>query len=99
MSLFCAGGLALAVVQIWMLTTSGQTLGKRVLGIRIVRLGDDSNPGFVRAFLLRMVVPGLIGMLPLVGLCFTIVDALFIFRADRRCIHDLIADTKVVRVA
>jgi uncharacterized RDD family membrane protein YckC len=96
------GAFSLLIVQIVMLSMRGQTIGKRLLGIRIVRFGDGSNPGFVRAWLLRSLVVGLIGMLigtllPMVGNLFPIVNYGFIFRADRRCLHDLIADTKVVK--
>jgi len=38
--------LLCAAVQTWMLTVRGQTVGKRLLGIRIVRVQDDANPGF-----------------------------------------------------
>jgi uncharacterized RDD family membrane protein YckC len=89
--------LILAIVQIWMLTTRGQTLGKRMLGIRIVKFADQSNPGCVGAFLMRAVVPGIIGAIPYLGFIFSIVDVCFIFREDRRCIHDLIAGTQVVK--
>jgi uncharacterized RDD family membrane protein YckC len=34
-----------------------------------------------------------------VNLILPLLDALFIFRQDRRCIHDLIAGTKVVQLA
>lgn len=95
--LLAIGGLVLLVVQVWMLSTRGQTVGKRLLGIRIVRFEDRSTPGFMHAFLLRAVVPGLIGMIPYLGFIFSIVDICFIFRADRRCIHDFIAGTKVVK--
>jgi len=91
------GAFSLLIVQIVMLSMRGQTIGKRLLGIRIVRFGDGSNPGFVRAWLLRSLVVGLIGTLGMVGNVFTIVNYGFIFRADRRCLHDLIADTKVVK--
>jgi len=37
-------------------------------------------------------VNGLLGLIPLYGL----VDILFIFRSDRRCIHDMIAGTQIV---
>jgi uncharacterized RDD family membrane protein YckC len=94
LALACVG---LAIVQIWMLIKRGQTLGKRMLDIRIVRFSDEGNPGFVSAVLLRAVVPGLIGALPYLGMVFTLVDICFIFRADRRCLHDHIAGTKVVK--
>lgn len=99
--LLMVGGLALLIVQAWLLTTRGQTIGKRVLGIRIVNVADNSNPGFVRAVLLRLFVPGVItgilSVVPGLGLVFFLVDSLYIFRADRRCIHDHIAGTKVIR--
>ena len=89
---------ALQLFQIYLVSTRGQTLGKRFFGIRIVRASDGSNPGFARAWLLRALVPGIIGMLPTIGSVFTIVNYGFIFRADRRCLHDLLADTRVVKV-
>ena len=96
------GAFSLLIVQIVMLSMRGQTIGKRLLGIRIVRFGDGSNPGFARAWLLRSLVVGLIGtlaalILPMLGNVFSIVNYGFIFRADRRCLHDFIADTKVVK--
>lgn len=98
MALLGLATFSLLLVQIIMVSMRGQTIGKRLLGIRIVRNRDGSNPGFVRAWLLRSLVVGLIGALPMVGSVFTIVNYCFIFRADRRCLHDLIADTKVVKV-
>jgi uncharacterized RDD family membrane protein YckC len=93
-SLVCI--LILAVVQIVLLSLAGQTLGKMLLGIRIVRNGDGSRAGFVHAFLLRAFVPGLIESVPCVGPLFAIVNILYIFGEERRCVHDYIADTKVV---
>lgn len=93
-------GGALLVVQCWLLTTRGQTIGKRVFGVRIVNVDDDTNPGFVKAVLLRWFVPGLITVFlnfVLLGYIFFLVDSCFIFRRDHRCIHDLIAGTRVVK--
>lgn len=90
------GVLIVLGIQIWQLTTRGQTVGKRLLGIRIVKYTDDSAPGFVGAFVMRALIPGFIGAIPWVGGLFSLVDICFIFREDRRCIHDLIAGTKVV---
>ena len=102
MALIGLGTFSLLLVQIIMVSMRGQTIGKRLLGIRIVRFGDGSNPGFVRAWLLRSLGVGLIGtlaalILPMLGNLFSIVNYAFIFRADRRCLHDFIADTKVVK--
>ena len=43
--------------------------------------------------LLRAWVTFFLGIVPLFG----IVDVLFIFREDRRCIHDMIAGTRVIQ--
>lgn len=88
-------GLALVIVNFVMLHRSGQTIAKRWFGIRIVRK-DGSRAGLGRIFALRMLVPGIISAIPLVGAVFTLVDALFIFADDRRTLHDRIADTIVV---
>ncbi len=92
------GGLALAIVQIVMISTRGQTIGKRIFGIRIVRFGTHAPAGFLHGWLIRSVVPGVISVLPWIGFIFVVVNYCFIFREDRRCLHDLIADTCVVKV-
>jgi uncharacterized RDD family membrane protein YckC len=94
--LIVAAVVGLAVVNLLLLSRAGQTLGKRIVGVRIVKFADDSNPGLVKVWLLRSFVPGLISAIPYLGWLFGIIDACFIFREDRRCIHDLIAETKVV---
>ena len=94
--LIALGFLALAVIQIYLLSTKGQTLGKKVVGVKIVRYADSTNPGFVYACLLRAIVPSLISNIPFLGVIFALVDVCFIFGEERRCLHDLIAGTKVV---
>jgi uncharacterized RDD family membrane protein YckC len=83
--------------QLTLLAREGQTIGKRALGVRIVRTVDGSNPGGVSTILARGVVPGVIGSIPVVGPVFSIANVLFIFRENRRCLHDYIAGTSVVR--
>jgi uncharacterized RDD family membrane protein YckC len=95
---FAFGALILLGIQIYLLSTAGQTMGKKLLGLRIVNYADGTNPGFVKAFLLRSFVNGLIGCVPIVGPLYSLVDLCFIFGAERRCIHDLIAGTVVVKV-
>lgn len=88
--------LVLVIVQTWLLSVRGQTLGKMLMRVRIVRFHDGSKAGFVHAVLLRAWVPALISFVPVVGVIFPFLDIAFIFGRDRRCLHDLIAGTKVV---
>jgi uncharacterized RDD family membrane protein YckC len=91
------GLLLFATVNGYLLMTRGQTVGKKLLGMRIVRPdGSAATPG--RIIGLRYAVGWLLSALPVVGMVYALVDCLMIFRADRRCLHDLIADTIVVKV-
>jgi uncharacterized RDD family membrane protein YckC len=97
-ALLVVAGLAFLGVlafQAYRLATTGQTLGKKWLGIRIVKM-DGSPVNFSTAVMLRGVLPWLLGGVPYLGVVFSLVNHLFIFRDDRRCIHDLIAGTRVV---
>jgi uncharacterized RDD family membrane protein YckC len=91
------GLLLFAIVNGYLLMSRGQTVGKKLLGMRIVRPdGSAATPG--RIIGLRYAVGWLLSALPVVGMVYALVDCLMIFRADRRCLHDLIADTIVVKV-
>lgn len=85
---------ALAGVNIYLLATRGQSIGKLVMKIRIV--ADDGTPaGIFTLLVLRLFIPQVFSSL--CGL-FALVDNLAIFREDSRCIHDHIANTIVVKV-
>jgi uncharacterized RDD family membrane protein YckC len=89
--------LAWCGITAWLVATNGQTIGKRMVGIKVVRT-DGSPASFGRIFLLRNVVSTLPAFLPFIGLLYQLViDPIFIFQESRRCLHDLIADTTVVR--
>jgi uncharacterized RDD family membrane protein YckC len=93
-----AGLLALLGFVIWCVITyvlvkrNGQTIGKKMLGIKVVRT-DGSRASVGRIFWLRNFVNGILGVIPLYGL----VDILLIFGEPRRCVHDKLADTIVVK--
>ena len=99
--------LVIFIVQMVLLATRGQTIGKIIMKIRIVDAQTGEHPGWARLILLRTIVNGLISgvlnAIPVVGQglgsLYVIIDSLFIFRADRRTIHDLIAGTRVDKVA
>ncbi len=92
-----SGFILFMLVQGYPLATASQTWGKKALGMRIVR-SDGSPIAFGRLIGLRYGVPSLFGLIPAVGQIWSLVDALFIFRESRRCLHDSIADTIVIKL-
>ena len=84
------------LINDYLLATAGQTIGKRLVGTRIVNVSDERKPKLLTLVGARYGSTWLIGLIPGVGNFYGLVDVLFIFRGDRRCIHDLIAGTKVI---
>ena len=95
-------GIALAITLagfvVWLGITikfmyaNGQSIGKKACGIKVVRK-DGSRVSLSRLIWLRNVVNGLLGLIPLYG----IIEVLFIFGEARRCVHDHLADTIVIK--
>lgn len=87
--------LLVASVQWYLVATTGQTLAKKMLGMKIIKTtGEDVN--FVSGVVMRSWIPGAIGWIPLVGGLFGLVNPLFIFGDEHQCLHDKIAGTKVI---
>ena len=84
------------VVQGYPLAKTGQTWGKKLLWIRIVDLHGAQPP--LWRLIVRYLPIQLLSMVPVVGSFYALVDALFIFRQDKRCLHDLVAATQVFNV-
>jgi uncharacterized RDD family membrane protein YckC len=84
------------LVNGWLLLKRGQTLGKRLLGLRIVAYADNKQMSLwlllIRAFSVLAVLA-----IPFVGLL-VIVDVLFIFTAQRRCLHDYFVGSTVHKI-
>ena len=81
----------------YLLQRRGQTIGKWMLGIRIVAVDSNAILPLWRVFLFRYLPQVLASLIPLAGGLLILADLLFIFRGDKRCVHDLIAGTHVVR--
>jgi uncharacterized RDD family membrane protein YckC len=81
---------------------SGQTLGKRLLGIKVVRLESDERLGFGRSFRRwgRLGLPTLLWYCWGVGFFLQVVDCLFVVidRPLNQALHDKAAGTVVVQV-
>jgi uncharacterized RDD family membrane protein YckC len=61
-----------------------------------VDAASNGAPTAVKLLGLRYVLVMLVAVIPFIGGLLGVIDFLFIFREDRRCVHDLIAGTKVV---
>jgi uncharacterized RDD family membrane protein YckC len=79
-----------------LLHRNGQTIAKKILGIKVVRR-DGSRAGLGRIFALRFLPVSLLGAIPFVGSLVSLADALMIFGEERRCLHDHFADTIVIK--
>jgi uncharacterized RDD family membrane protein YckC len=90
-------GLAFAGFIVWTYLTvkqmgaTGQSLAKKYFNIKVVR-SDGSPASLSNLIWKRNVVNWLLGIIPMYGL----VEVLFIFGEERKCLHDKIADTIVV---
>lgn len=122
--------LGFIVYQAFLLTKTGQTIGKKVVNIKIIKINTNKNGGFVTNVIIRSLLYGpitfFVAMLIYSGsmilrhtsvaffynfyfifkaleifsyiyILLGFVDILFIFRKDKRCLHDFIARTCVIR--
>ena len=95
--LFIIGQVLFLLVQGYLLHTQGQTIGKKLLKIRIVSM-DDKLLGIGQLYFVRYLTFSLIAQIPIIGALISMVNVLFIFGQDRRCLHDRLAGTKVIEV-
>jgi uncharacterized RDD family membrane protein YckC len=90
------GALAVLAIDLILLARNGQTIGKKLLGIKVVRV-DGSPVSLFRVFFLRYVCNTFLTLIPLAGSLYSLVDCLMIFSESRRMLHDRIADTIVIK--
>lgn len=90
------GFLLFVLLHGWWLLRRGQTIGKRIVGLRILRPDGQPASGW-RLLGLRYGSGFLMMLVPLVGPLYALVDVLLIFGPQRRCLHDSIAGTIVVQ--
>lgn len=86
-----------AIANMALIVKAGQTLGKRICKIRLANYENDHIPSWVNSIVLRAIVPGIICIVPGVGFIFALSDLISLGRKDQRCLHDLMAGTRVIR--
>jgi len=89
---FVIGFVILGVVQSIYIVSDGQTIGKKMMKIRIVDHVDGRIPTWTRILGMRTILNMALRQLPF----YFFVDALLILGEEQRCIHDHLAGTKVV---
>ncbi|MCW8880139.1 MAG: RDD family protein [Kangiellaceae bacterium] len=81
-----------------LLARNGQTIGKKIVGIKVVDYQTGKLLSFNKIVGLRYFPLWVVQSIPLVGGLLSLINVLAIFGAEKRCVHDLIAGTKVVNV-
>lgn len=79
----------------YLLYKRGQTIGKVVVKTKIVDLNDEL-PSFGKLLVFRYFIFGIIAQVPIIGPLVSLINSLFIFGKERRCLHDYLANTRVV---
>lgn len=90
------GALWFLLVNGYLLATRGQSIGKLAAGTRIVDAETNELVPLGRLFFRRFAAIQLILAIPFIGNLIGLVDVLMIFRENRRCLHDVFANTKVI---
>ncbi len=98
LSIAIFGWLWYFLIHGYFLHKSGQSIGKKIVGIQIVHHETNQLLPIIPLVVKRFLSMYAISYIPLIGGILAVVDYLFVFRADRRCLHDLIAGTKVIKV-
>ncbi|MEM1068094.1 MAG: RDD family protein [Planctomycetota bacterium] len=90
------GAVIYLVIHGYLLATKGQTVGKMLLKIQVVDYQSSQVIPFGKMVGLRYLPIWIAGLIPFIGNVLVLVDVLAIFGQERRCVHDLLAGTKVV---
>lgn len=93
--MFLVSVVIFVAINYRLLVSRGQTVGKKMLGIKITDLQGQvpSGAALIKRYLVYFLVP----QVPFVGAALSFINLAFIFGESRRCVHDLAAETRVVR--
>ena len=89
----------LIFIQVYLLFKSGQTIGKKILKIRVSQFHNPNEPvSFFKIIILRFVINDLVYFIPIIGLIYLALDHGLALFKPHRCIHDYVAGTVVTKV-
>jgi uncharacterized RDD family membrane protein YckC len=75
----------------------GQTIGKLICKTKVVTL-DGKQVSGNRYLFLRIFPLWIINQIPIIGGIIALINALLIFRQEKNCLHDDIAQTRVIKI-
>ncbi|MFM2600205.1 RDD family protein [Vibrio fortis] len=97
-ALIVYGWVVFFLCQGYLLHKKGQTIGKNLMDIAIVDM-EGNQIGLLNIVGKRIIPMVVVGYIPFIGRLILTLDYLFVFRKDKRCLHDLIAGTQVIIVS
>jgi uncharacterized RDD family membrane protein YckC len=80
----------------YLIIKNGQTIGKNIVGTKIVDYNTNANANLFKVAFIRFGLLILLKPVPIVGNLIGIINPIFIFGKEKRCLHDMFAGTKVV---
>ena len=94
---FALGVVSYLLLNVWLLWQRGQTVGKAIMGIAIVSNRSGNKAPFWRVAIRALFFPTLYLIVWPLAAAFPLIDQVLIFGKRRRCGHDYVCGTSVVR--
>jgi uncharacterized RDD family membrane protein YckC len=89
--------IAVIMIQGKLLIRDGQTIGKKIIGIKIINAYTLGKVKWFNIIFIRWIFFGILSVLPYVGNITLFMDVVFIFSKNRKCIHDMLSGTVVAK--
>jgi len=97
--IFALGVVSYLILNVWLLWQRGQTVGKAIMRIAIVSTKSGNKAPFWRLAIRALFFPTLYLVVWPLAAAFPLIDQVLIFGKRRRCVHDYVCGTSVVKRA
>jgi uncharacterized RDD family membrane protein YckC len=91
------GVVSYLILNGWLLWKRGQTVGKAIMGIAIVSTKSGDRSPFWRLSIRALFFPTLYLVVWPLAAAVPLIDQLLIFTKRRRCLHDILCGTSVIK--
>lgn len=95
--IFALGVASYLILNVWPLWRRGQSVGKVITGIAIVSTKSGNKAPFWRLAIRALFFPTLYLIVWPLAAAFPLIDQVLIFGKRRRCVHDYVCGTSVVK--